>query len=125
MRRQIKQGTPGEKVASFSRAIVDGDMIYVSGTVGFDEGTRTLPEDVVEQTKNSFRIIEWALAEAGASLADTVRVRIFYGNAADYPKVSPIIAEKFRGIDPANTTVVTPLIDPGAKIEIEVTARKR
>lgn len=124
MRRRIAQGVEVEKTASYSRAVVDGDMIFVSGTTGFDHATRTIPDDVVEQAENCFRIIDWALGEAGASLSDVVRVRLFFTDAADFERVVPLIRERFKDVLPANTTVVSPLIDPRAKIEIEVTAKK-
>ena len=123
-RRLISSGSKFEELCGYSRAVVDGDWVFVSGTSGFDYANDTISDDAVEQTEQTFRNIEAALAEAGSSMADVVRIRIFVANQADYAKIAPIIGRHCRAARPANTTVITPLVEPSMKIEIEVTARK-
>lgn len=124
-RRLISSGSSFEELAGYSRAVVDGEWVFVSGTTGFDYAAGTISEDVTEQAEQAFRNIVWALDEAGASLADVVRVRVFLADGADFDRVAPVLGRRFAGIRPANTTVIAPLIDPRMKVEIEVTARKR
>ncbi len=124
-RRLISSGSSFEELAGYSRAVVDGEWVFVSGCTGFDYAAGTIPDDVVEQTHQTFRNIEWALAEAGASLADVVRVRLFLDSRDDFPKVAPVLGAYFRDVRPANTSVIAPLVDARMKVEIEVTARKR
>ena len=82
-RRLISTGSTFEELAGYSRAVVDGAWVFVSGCTGFDYAAGTISDDVVEQTHQTFRNIEWALAEAGASLADVVRVRLFLDSRDD------------------------------------------
>jgi enamine deaminase RidA (YjgF/YER057c/UK114 family) len=124
-RRRISSGSPFEALAGYSRAIVDGEWVFVSGTTGFDYASGAIADDVAEQTRQTFRNIETALADAGATLADVVRVRIFLAAREDFERVAPIVGEHFRDVRPANTTVIAPLVDPRMRVEIEVTARKR
>ena len=124
-RRLITSGSSFEAAAGYSRAVVDGEWVFVAGTTGFDYAAGTISEGVVEQTEQTFRNIEAALEQAGASLADVVRVRVYVADSADVEAVTPIIGRRFRDIRPANTTVVCRLVDPRMKIEIEVTARRR
>ncbi len=123
-RKLISSGSEFEELAGYSRAVVDGAWVFVSGTTGFDYAAGTISDDVVEQTEQTFRNIEIALTEAGASLADIVRIRIFVVDRADFEKIVPIIGRHCRAARPANTTVIAPLVDPRMKVEIEVTARK-
>ena len=125
MRKLISSGSAFEAQAGYSRAVVDGADVFVSGTTGFDYATMAIAPDAAAQTEQIFRNIEAALAQAGASLADVVRVRIHLVDAADFPAVSAVVGAKFRDIRPANTTVISGLVDPRMKVEIEVTARKR
>ena len=122
MRRRIYSGTIYEELAGYSRAVVDGDWVHVSGTTGIDPADGSIPEDVVAQTHQIFRNIEWALAEAGSSLADVVRIRVYLDSRDDFPTIAPIIGDYMRDVRPANTTVVAALCDARMKIEIEVTA---
>jgi len=122
-RRLISSGSSFEALAGYSRAVVDGDWVFVSGTTGFDYKAGTIADDVVAQTEQTFRNIEAALAEAGSSLADVVRVRIFLASRGDFDRVAPVVGRHFAKIRPANTTVVSELVDARMKIEIEVTAR--
>jgi enamine deaminase RidA (YjgF/YER057c/UK114 family) len=124
-RQRISSGSSFEELAGYSRAVVDGDWVFVSGTTGFDYKSGNISDDVVEQTRQCFRNIDAALAQAGSSFADLVRIRVYLANAADFATVAPIVGEHCRGARPANTTVVTPLVDSRMKIEIEVTARKQ
>jgi enamine deaminase RidA (YjgF/YER057c/UK114 family) len=124
MRRLISSGSRFEAEGGYSRAVVDGEWIFVAGTTGFDYGQMTIVEDPVEQARQAFRNIEQALAEAGGTLADVVRVRYYVPNAADWPAIVPVLGEVFGTIRPAATALICGLVDPRMKIEIEVTARR-
>lgn len=124
-RKLISSGSSFEAVAGYSRAVVDGDWVFVSGTTGFDYKTMTIDDDVVKQAEQCFRNITAALQEAGASLDDAVRVRAFLANRADFERVAPVFGQQLGRARPANTPVIAELIDPRMKIEIEVTARRR
>jgi enamine deaminase RidA (YjgF/YER057c/UK114 family) len=123
-RQRISSGSSFEELAGYSRAIVDGDWVFVSGTTGFDYKAGTISTDVVEQTHQCFRNIEWALGQAKAQLKDMVRIQIHLTDAADFTKIAPVIGQYCGEARPANTTVISQLIDPRMKIEIEVTARR-
>ncbi|MEJ2229501.1 MAG: RidA family protein [Alphaproteobacteria bacterium] len=124
-RQNISSGSPFEDQIGYSRAVVDGDWIFVSGTTGYDYATMTISDDVVEQCAQTFRNIEAALKEAGASLADVVRVRYILPNGADFKACWPVTKENFGTVKPACTMIQAGLLDPAMKIEIEVTARRR
>ena len=124
-RRRISSGSSFEEIAGYSRAVVDGDWVFVSGTTGFDYRTGAISEEVALQTEQCFRNIQWALEQAGSGMADLVRIRIYLANAADFAAVAPIVGRWCREARPANTTIVSALVDPRMKIEIEVTAKKR
>lgn len=124
MRRQISSGSTFERDMGYSRALVDGEWVFVSGTTGFNYDTMTICEDVVEQAEQCFRNIEKALAEAGSRLADIVRVRYILPNAADFEPCWPVLRRYLGAIRPAATMISAGLSDPRMKIEIEVTARK-
>jgi enamine deaminase RidA (YjgF/YER057c/UK114 family) len=121
--RLIASGSPFEAAAGYSRAVVDGEWIFVAGTTGLDYARMTIAEDPAEQARQAFRNIEMALGEAGASLADVVRVRYYLPNPTDWPVVVPVLGEVFAVIRPAATALFCGLVDPRMKIEIEVTAR--
>ena len=125
MRRLIGSGSTFEAEIGYSRAVVDGEWIFVSGTTGFDYQTMTIEDDVVAQAEQTIRNIEHALLEAGASLADVVRVRYILPSAADFPRCWPALRQAFGVVRPAATMIAAGLSDPRMKIEIEVTARKR
>jgi enamine deaminase RidA (YjgF/YER057c/UK114 family) len=125
MRRLISSDSPFEAAAGYSRAVVDGEFVFVAGTTGFDYALMTISDDPAEQARRALRNIEAALAEAGASLADVVRVKYYLPDAADWPRVVPVLGEVFGAIRPAATALICGLIDPRMKIEIEVTARRR
>jgi enamine deaminase RidA (YjgF/YER057c/UK114 family) len=124
MRRLISSGSPFEAAAGYSRAVIDGDWIFVAGTTGFDYASMTIAEDPAEQARQAFRNIEKALAEAGGALADVVRVHYYVPNIADWQAIVPVLGEAFGRIRPAATALVCGLVDPRMKIEIEVTARR-
>jgi enamine deaminase RidA (YjgF/YER057c/UK114 family) len=122
-RRRISSGSPFEHDIGYSRAIVDGDWVLVSGTTGFDYATMTISDDVAEQADQAFRNIARALTEAGSSLDDVVRVRYLLPRAEDFDVCWPVL-RRYLGIAlPAATMMVVGLADPRMKIEIEVTAR--
>lgn len=123
-RRLISSGSPFEEQVAYSRAVVDGDFIFVSGTTGFDYATMQISDDVAEQAAQCLRNIQAALAEANASLDDVVRVRYILPNAADFQACWPAIRAAFAVARPAATMMVAGLLDPRMKIEIEVTARR-
>src|SRR5579863_7828513 len=125
MRRLISSGSPYEAAFGYSRAVADGEFVFVAGTTGFDYALMTIAADPAEQARQALRNIEAALAEAGASLADVVRVRYYLPDASDWPRVGPVLGEAFGGIRPAATALICGLIDPRMKIEIEVTARRQ
>lgn len=122
-RRLISSGSTFEAEIGYSRAVVDGEWVFVSGTTGFDYATMTISENVAEQAEQCFRNIEAALREAGATLEDVVRVTYMLPNAEDFPACWPILRQHFGGIRPAATMIEAGLADPRMKIEIEVTAR--
>ncbi len=109
---------------AYSRAVVDGDWVFVSGTTGFDYSTMKISDDVARQAEQCFKNIAMALAEAGASLANVVRVHYILPNAADFPACWPAMRAYLGDVQPAATMFSAGLADPRMKIEIEVTARK-
>ncbi len=123
-RKLISSGSPFERTAGYSRAVVQGDWCFVSGTTGYDYATMTMPETVEEQTRNCLKTIEGALTEAGFSLADVVRNHYYVTDAAFADRIFPILGEAFGAIRPAATMVVCALIRPEMLVEIEVTAFK-
>ena len=125
MRQLSSSGSPLEKTAGYSRAVVEGDWCFVSGTTGYDYATMTMPASVEEQTRNCLSTIRGAMEEAGFSLADTVRCHYYITDAAFADRVFPILGEAFGDIRPAATMVVCDLIKPEMLIEIEVTALRR
>jgi len=122
-RRLISSGSSFETLAGYSRAVVDGDWVHVSGTTGFDYSRMTIAEDLAVQTHQCFSNIQAALQQAGLSLDDVVRVRYLLTNADHFELVAPIFGHYFANARPAATAMVVGLIDGRMKIEIEVTAR--
>jgi enamine deaminase RidA (YjgF/YER057c/UK114 family) len=123
MRRLISSGSSFEKVAGYSRAVVDGAYVHVAGTTGFDYATMTIAADPLEQTHQCFRNIAAALAQAGCGLDDVVRVHYYLTEAALFERVAPIFGQYFATARPAATALICGLVDPRMAIEIEVTAR--
>lgn len=124
-RQCISSGSTFEERAAYSRAVVCGDDVFVSGTTGFDYTTMTLDDDVVAQCRQTFDNIAAALDKAGASLQDVVRVTYILPEPTDFEKCWPVLRERLGDVNPAATMFAAPLVDPRIKIEIEVTARKR
>jgi enamine deaminase RidA (YjgF/YER057c/UK114 family) len=124
-RTLISSGSPFEKQVGYSRAVVQGDWCFVAGTTGPDPDTQIFPDDVRDQTRNAFTIIETALAKAGFALSDVVRVTYYVTRGEYHDTIAPILGEKFGDIRPAATAlIVAGLIRPEMKVEIEVTAMK-
>lgn len=124
MVQRISSGSPFERDMAYSRAVVDGDWVFVSGTTGFDYATMTISDDVAVQTAQCFKNIAKALEQAGASLKNIVRVHYILPNAADFPACWPAMRDYLGEVRPAATMFSAGLADPRMKIEIEVTARK-
>ena len=121
-RRLISSGSTFEQEIGYSRAVVEGDWIFVSGTTGFDYSRMTISDDVLEQAEQCFRNIEAALNEAGGGLADIVRVTYVFPDVADFPKCWPIFRKYLGQIRPAAMMLAAGLSDPRMRIEIQVTA---
>lgn len=124
-RRLISTGSPFEKTAGYSRAVVDGDLVFVSGTTGYDYVSMSMPEGVEAQARNAFATIEKALKEAGASFETVVQTRYYLVDPADAADLFTVTGEIFGEIRPANTLIVCGLLKPEMKVEIEVLARVR
>jgi enamine deaminase RidA (YjgF/YER057c/UK114 family) len=125
MRKLISTGSPFEKTAGYSRAVVQGDWCFVSGTTGYDYTTMTMPDTIEAQTRNCLDTITKALKEGGFELADVVRAHYYITDAAFVDRVFPFLGEVFGDIRPAATMIVCGLNKPEMKIEIEVTALRR
>jgi len=126
MRRLISSGSPFEKAYGYSRAVVQGAEVHVSGTTGYAYATMTMPEDPGEQARNIFATLAAVMKEAGGSLADVVRLRIFVTHASYCDAVLVVQGEVFGDIRPASTiVVVSGLLKPEMKVEIEADARLR
>ncbi|HSU06410.1 MAG TPA: RidA family protein [Acetobacteraceae bacterium] len=113
-----------ENDVGYSRAVIDGDWVFVSGTTGFDYAAMTIAEGVVEQTAQCLRNIDYALREAGCSFDDVVRVRYILPRADDFPACWPALRRAFGKGRPAATMIAAGLADARMRIEIEVTARR-
>jgi enamine deaminase RidA (YjgF/YER057c/UK114 family) len=124
MRKLISSGSSFEKSMAYSRAVVDGDWMFVSGTTGFNYDTMTISDSVVEQADQCFRNIAKAMEQGGFSLADTVRVHYLLPDAKDFEPCWPVMQKYLGDVRPAATMFVAGLVDPRMKIEIEITAKK-
>jgi enamine deaminase RidA (YjgF/YER057c/UK114 family) len=125
-RRLISTGSPFEKAAGFSRAVVDGDFCFVAGTTGYDYTTMIMPADVTSQSRNCFKTIEAALKEAGFAMADIVRATYYLTDVKNADALFSVSGEVLGDIRPASTLlVVAGLLKPEMKVEIEVTAKRR
>ncbi len=123
-RQRIGSGSSFEKVAGYSRAVVEGDTVYVAGTTGFDYATMRIDDDALAQCRQCFRNIAAALAEAGCTMDDVVRVRYYLADVQLFERLAPVFGEYFARARPAATAIVCGLVDPRMKLEIEVTARR-
>ena len=125
-RRLISTGSPFEKAAGYSRAVIDGDFAFVAGTTGYDYATMVIPADVTNQARNCFKTIEAALREGGFAMTDIVRATYYITDIADAEAFLAVCGEVFGEIRPATTLlVVAGLYKPEMKVEIEVTAKLR
>jgi enamine deaminase RidA (YjgF/YER057c/UK114 family) len=123
-RKLISYGSTFERDIGYSRAVVQGDWVFVSGTTGFDYATMTISGDVAAQAEQCLRNIASALTQAGASLEDVVRVTYIVPDASDFPQCWPVLQKYFGAIRPAATMIAAGVADPRIRIEIEVTALK-
>jgi len=124
-RRLISSGSSFEAEIGYSRAVVEGDWVFVSGTTGFDYATMTIADGAVAQCEQALRNVEAALADAGATMADVVRVRYILPWREDFELCWPILQRYLGAVRPAATMIQAGLSDPRMKFEIEVTARRR
>lgn len=123
-RRLISSGSTFEREIGYSRAVVDGDWIFVSGTTGYDYSSMTIPDGIVEQTEQCLKNIAAALQDAGAGLRDVVRVTYIVPRAEEFQQCWPTLRRYFGDIRPAATMISAGLADAKMRIEIEVTARR-
>ena len=125
-RRLISTGSPFERTAGYSRAVIDGDFAFVAGTTGYDYAAMTMPADITSQARNCFKTIGEALKDGGFALADIVRATYYITDARDADEHFAVCGEVLGEIRPAATLlVVVGLYKPEMKIEIEVTAKRR
>ena len=125
-RRLISTGSPFEKTAGYSRAVIEGDFAFVAGTTGYDYTTMTMPADITSQARNCFKTIEAALAEGGFAMTDIVRATYYITNPADADALLAVCGEVLGNIRPAATLlVVAGLYKPEMKVEIEITAKRQ
>jgi len=124
-RKLISSGSVFEAQIGYSRAVVVGDWVFVSGTTGFDYATMAISDNVAEQAEQCLKNIESALREAGASLRDVVRVTYMLPDGGEFERCWPVLRKYFGEIRPAATMISAGLADPRMKIEIEVTALRR
>jgi enamine deaminase RidA (YjgF/YER057c/UK114 family) len=123
-RKLISSGSPFEATIGYSRAVADGDWVFVSGTTGYDYSTMKISDSAAEQADQCFKNISWALEQAGASLADVVRVTYVLPRGEDFETCWPVTRKYLGEVRPAAMMIEAKLLDPKMKIEIEVTAKK-
>lgn len=123
-RKLISSGSSFEETAGYSRAVVQDNWCFVSGTTGYDYTNMMLPASLDEQVQNTFDTIDKTLHQAGFQRSDIVRVRYYVTDRANVTRVFNLIGTYFKGIKPAATMVISDLIEPDMKIEIDVTALK-
>ncbi|WP_268235842.1 RidA family protein [Croceicoccus mobilis] len=121
----MSSGSRFETLAAYCRAVVEGDYIHVSGTVGADPETGEMPEDAGLQARNIFRIVKPVLEENGSGIDLVIRNRVFLTDIEHLQAVAEVLRENFADNPPANTTLLTGIPAPGAKVEIEITAKRR
>ncbi|RBP48789.1 RidA family protein [Arenicella xantha] len=122
-RKHISSGSEFESKIGYSRAVVDGDYVFVSGTTGYNYQTMSIADDPVEQADQCFKNIEKALIEAGSSLDNIVRVHYIFPDKRDFEPCWPVFKKYLSVARPAATMFVAGLLDDAMKLEIEVTAR--
>ena len=124
-RQLISSGSSFEEKIGYSRGVVAGDWVFVSGTTGFDYSTMSISESVLEQTEQCLKNIEAVLRQAGSSLKDVVRVTYVLPDGGEFEQCWPVLRSYFGDVRPAAMMISAGLADPRMKIEIEVTALKR
>lgn len=125
-RRLISTGSPFEKAFGYSRAVVDGDLVFISGTTGYDYATMIMPDDPAEQTRNIFKTVEKVLADAGSSMSQILRAQYFVTDRAYCEPVLAVCGEILGDVRPAGGIyIVAGLLRDEMKVEIEITARVR
>ncbi len=120
-RRLISSGSPFETQIGYSRAVVAGPWVFMSGTTGFDYKSMTIADNVVDQAEQCFRNVGAVLEQAGVSFADVVRISYLLTRREDFEPIWPVLQRYLGEIRPACTMMVTGLLDPGMLIEVEVT----
>jgi len=123
-RKLISSGSTFEKEIGYSRAVVDGEWVFVSGTTGYNYQDMSIADDIVLQTEQCLQNIEQALQQAGAKMEDVVRVMYILPEAGEFEKCWPVLRKYFGAIRPAATMISAGLADPKMKIEIQVTAKR-
>ena len=124
MKRRISTGSPFEREAGYSRAVVSGEWCFVSGTTGYDYAAMTMPDDVAAQARAALATIRNALSEAGFATEDVVRARYIVTDRDHVAPVFAVLGEAFGTVRPAATMIIAELIEPTMKVEIEVTAHR-
>jgi enamine deaminase RidA (YjgF/YER057c/UK114 family) len=124
-RQLISSGSTFEREIGYSRAVVEGDWIFVSGTTGFDYDNMTISDDLIDQAEQCFKNISGALNKAGADLKDIVRVIYVLPEASDFPRCWPTFRKYLGEVRPAAMMISAGLSDPRMRIEIQVTAKRR
>ena len=124
-RRFLSSGSSFEKAVGYSRAVVDGDWLFVAGTTGFDYATGAISDDPALQAEQIFRTLSAILSEAGFSFADIVRLNIICTDVDVWEAVIPILGRHLPEARPAATAIIAGLVDPRMKVEIEITAHRR
>jgi enamine deaminase RidA (YjgF/YER057c/UK114 family) len=124
-RKLISSGSTFESQIGYSRAVVAGDWVFVSGTTGFDYAAMSISDDLIEQTEQCFKNIEAALRQANSSLSDVVRVTYVLPEGREFERCWPVLRRYFGEVRPAAMMISAGLADPRMKIEVEVTALKR
>jgi enamine deaminase RidA (YjgF/YER057c/UK114 family) len=122
-RKLISSGSEFESKIGYSRAVVDGDFVFVSGTTGYDYETMTISENVAEQADQCLKNIQQVLESAGSGLSGIVRIRYILPNKADFEPCWPVLQKYLATVLPAATVFEAGLLDEKMKIEIEVTAK--
>lgn len=125
MKKCISSGSAFEETFAYSRAVVDDHYVFVSGTTGYDYGTMTISDDLVEQTEQCFINITQALTAAGTDLSQVVRIHYILPNKKDFARCAPVLQKYLSDSRPAATLFEAGLLDDAMKIEIEVTARRK
>lgn len=124
--KRISSGSPFERLYGYSRAVVSGDEVHISGTTGYDYARMAMPDDPAEQARNIYATFKDVLNEAGGELADIVRLRTYVTSLAYCEPVLKVQGEVFAEVRPAATVVVVAaLLKPEMKVEIEADARLR